>query len=79
MMFFQAFVLYLMSIIPIYLDKFKSSFILRCIDMHLEGSAVIKILLLLLKGILKRYFNGLRIPNYCEVMTELIAIQNNRA
>lgn len=47
--------------------------------MHLDGSVVIKILLLLLKVILKCYFNELRTPNYYEVVTELIAIQNNRA
>lgn len=47
--------------------------------MHLDGSALFKILLLLLKVILKFYFNELRTPNYYEVMTKLIATQNNRA
>lgn len=61
------------------LVKLTSSFILRCISTHLGGSAVIKILLLLLKVILKCYFNELRSPNYYKVMIELIAIQNNRA
>lgn len=46
--------------------------------MRLDGSAVFKILLLLLVK-LKSYFNELRTPNYHEVTTELIAIQNNRA
>lgn len=54
-MVFPAFVLYYTScnILSFYLDKVKSSFILRCINTHLDGSAVIKILLLIFKGNIK--------------------------